>query len=259
MSNRENGIVKRFWRFVTKIGALPRWEEYKHFFQIAYFRYLVVWFTLVPLLASLLEGLQRPLVLQVGEHQLSFSLGLPFSWELLWLSSLFFFLAYVVYVIFCPAFIKQYNQYSEYSAYGHDPRWIAWQAKDVVEDPDMIAKFLERLRQKQYVTDVEESEYRRPQDGNPIVGEKQTTLYFSFEGNFYKLGMPIFGADGAEDEDAVRAIFWEIFGRYSASRVPWRWLVRALLVLSSICFLVVLGQHIAAGFYEVRHWLNLSS
>ena len=40
------------------------------------------------------------------------TLEFPFTWELLYIASLLFVLSFILYVIFCPNFIKKYRDYS---------------------------------------------------------------------------------------------------------------------------------------------------
>jgi hypothetical protein len=238
-------------------GKIPRWEKFKHFFQITYFRYLVLWFTVVPLLVSLLKGLPSPLEFFIADKHISMALGLPFSWQLLWLSSFFFLAAYVLYLIRCPSFIKEYNRYSDYLAYAHDPRWLAWVAGDLVRDNKQAAKLVERLIVKSYLTKVQdETEWKKRVTDEPVVGAKTTTLYFKSGTTLYALAMPKF-SDSCEtnvDEGAERGIFWEIFGRYSGIRIWSRVVILFFLLSSLICFSIVFFQHVGEGFCDFLIW-----
>lgn len=235
----------------------PRWEKFRDFFQITIFRYLVVWFSVVPVLAAMFASLPQSLLIPLGESsQFTINLTLPFSWQMLWLSSLFFLIAWSIYIFRCPSFVKKYNKYSDYQSYGHDHRDIVWEAsRFLASNPSNIEKkkFVERLITKKYLDTVEKVTLPENID-EPIVEEKQTCMYFTFNNKWYRLGMPIY-ENGLPSESAKNSLFWEIFGRFSGSRPCSRVFIIVFLVISASLFLIVLGQHILAGGIYVWNWL----
>ena len=101
---------------------VDRWEEYQAFFQLIILRYLIVWFSLVPVIAGLVTQLPDPLPVTIMNVTHDIELVLPFHWQLLWLSSLFFVIALAIYKVFCPKFIHKYNNFSDYCKYKHHPK-----------------------------------------------------------------------------------------------------------------------------------------
>lgn len=231
----------------------PRWETYKSFYQITIFRYLTLWFSIVPILAGILSQLPEYIPITVSGVTYNLRLVMPFSWQMLWLSSFFFLISFVIYLVRCPSFVKQYNRFSDYLSYGHDKRWISWLAKDLVEEGAELPKFISRLDSKKYLT-KHSSDFVIPQN-NPEVGTDQTIYYMKVGDNIYSLGMPRLGGSDA-DKDAERAIFWEIFGRYSNSRKFARALIMFFLVLSLVAFVIVFVQHISSGLVYLGLWLE---
>lgn len=238
-------------------NIIPRWEKYKHFFQITIFRYLVLWFTIVPILAKLLEGLTRPLDFYINNKHIVMQLELPFNWQILWLSSFFFIIALIIYYLRCPRFIKTYNKYSDYQTYSHDPRWLAWEARGLVKNEKLVRKFVERLSEKKLLNTYDNSfditKYKEPQ-----VGESQTTLYFQSDGRKYGLAVPVLDSNRNIINGSEQGIFWEIFGRYSGSRGFSRFVIALLLIFSAISFAYVFYQHISEGFHLVYNWVITS-
>ncbi|MCQ4256493.1 hypothetical protein [Stutzerimonas stutzeri] len=230
----------------------PRWEAYKSFYQITIFRYLTVWFSIVPIAAGILYGLPDPLPLSINGITYEIELSLPFNWQILWLSSFLFLISFVVYLKYCPSFIKQYNRFSDYLSYGHDRRWISWLAKSLIDEGADSKKFLTRLKTKGYLTE-HENDFIMPLE-KIKVDPLQTIAYMEFEGKIYSLGMPRLG-DSEADKDAERAIFWEIFGRYSSSKIWARNLIRLFIYLSLLAFIFVLFQHVASGFMYLCQFL----
>ena len=248
-------------RLVTSITGPDKvwthWQWYKVFFHIAILRYLVLWFAAVPVLAKLLQKVPHELTIALGDRVITLAMRLPFTWELLWVCSFTYVIALFLYNIVCPRFVKEYSSYAEYKAHMHSPRWIIWQARELVKDNSELPKLVERLKVKRYLHKVtDSSESGKGYSTTDIeVGEKQTSLYFDFRRDRYRLSMPMLDNNGNEDNDATmiadREIFWEVFGRLSSSKKGVRLLVLTLLILSLLLFLVVLVQNIWAGISYV--------
>jgi hypothetical protein len=237
------------WSSICKFfSEPPKWEEYKNFYQLTIFRYLVMWFSVVPLIAGLLSELPDPLPINFGGATYYLNLELPFNWKILWLSSFFFLTSFGLYLFRCPPFIKKYNQFSDYLAYCHDKRWMAWLIKELSESKVDFGKFLERMLEKGYATKV--SGAAQAPDENPKVLAGQTVVYLEFKSESYTAGFPVLGSAEIANE-AERGVFWEIFGRYSSSNKAYRVSIRILLLISALLFIFVLGQNICAGIFYI--------
>lgn len=230
-----------------------RWEEYQSFFQLIILRYLVVWFSIVPIIASLISQLPNPLPINIMGVPHEIDLTLPFYWQLLWLSSLFFVIALGLYKFYCPKFIHKYNNFSDYCAYKHHPRWLTWEAHRLllIADKNQRLKFIERLNTKNYLRTIK-NDVGTDTIECPIVGEQQTTINFRISDTLYQFGMPIISDT---PNDSEKDIFYELFGRYSESRPIVRFLIKALLAVSLALFLAVLCQHIYNGSVFIYKWI----
>jgi len=248
-------MVEPFHRLLTR---LPRWERYKGFFQTATVRYLIVWFTIVPIVATLLAGIPRPLPFERSGHTVSLDLDLPFSWEVLWLSSFFFFIGLVLYHLRCPAFVRRYNQFSDYLACAHDAGWLCQEARAVVHDKALVGTFSERLLAKKYAHLLPPAA-KWNETENPTIEEKQTKLRFRRGNDKLVLAMPVLDAAGHVDPEAERGLFWEIFGLFSGSRPASRAVVLVLLLASLVCFMFVLLQHIAYGLTQTFEFFDFDT
>lgn len=258
-------LLKRNW---------THWQWYKSFFSITVLRYFVIWFSVVPLLYNLFKQIpdgkinfrnikyvddpnlvQDPTVQGAIETFFSIELNVPFHWELLWVSSLFFVIALILYAIFCPGFIKKYPSFKEYKAHFHSPRWVVWEALNIVNKKSEIKSFFNRLNTKQYL--------KINNDDSISINEVkvetlQTELHFSHENKRYVLGMPILDNNEINQEKtdlAEKEIFWEIFGRFSTSNSTVRFLIIICLFLSLIFFAIPVGQNIAEGSKIIREWI----
>lgn len=232
---------------------VDRWEEYQTFFQLIILRYLVVWFSLVPVLAGLVSQLPDPLPITLLGVTHEIELTLPFSWQLLWVSSLFFVLALALYKAFCPKFVQKYSDFSSYSQYEHHPRWLSWEAHGLLKIANIKEKikFRDRLLQKKYIVELGDNIAMDLCD-EPSVQEKQTEISFRVDDKSYKLGMPIIDGDCHSERD----VFYEIFGRYSESRWHVRLIIKMFLIVSFILFVVTLVQHIYEGGVFVWSWIS---
>lgn len=227
------------------------WQWYRRFFHVAFLRYLAVWFAFVPVFANLFQKLPHEIDIVAGESKFALVIGLPFTWELLWLSSFLFMVAYALYALSCPRFVKNYSSYADYKAHMHSPRWIVWEARELAKDKNELPRLVERLLTKHYLRVVSPQDAETITTPNIIVEEKQTALYLQDKNVKYRLAMPILDSCQHEDKEATaiaeREIFWEVFGRVSSSRHVIRLVIITLLLGSLLLFLFVLGQHICAA------------
>lgn len=194
------------------------WQWYKGFFNITILRYLVTWFAIVPIALKFIENADPSLkVKDVVEIHFVNNVSLPFSLQILWISSFLFVIALFLYQFFCPGFIKTYSSYAEYLKHNHSPRWIIWESQKVIDDKNELDKLFERLKEKGYITDyqneISKSEVK--------IENEQTIIFFKHKEKNYKMGLPIVES-GNENKDktaiAEREIFWEVFGRFSSSK-----------------------------------------
>ncbi len=134
-------MINKIKRFLKKPDN--HWQSYKKLFQITVFKYLVTWFATVPFFATLFFSLPTVFKIDILHTSIeyTFNLGLPFNWKVLWFSSLSFVIAYVLYIIICPGFVRMYNSYSDYMSMMHSPRWIIWESKNIFRKRMDIEKF----------------------------------------------------------------------------------------------------------------------
>jgi len=242
-------------RFVWTVFKAKRWEEYKVFFQVNIFKYLVLWFTLVPIFAGLIEQFRGPFNLSIGDNNISFELFLPFNWQLLWMSSLCFVIALLIYSIHCPKFIRKYNNYSDYLGYAHDSRWLAHEMENFIlsATKDQVKKLVHRLQVKGFIEQLED-DFKLPIE-NPEVQSLQTVFYFESGGTKYGFGAPLLKMEKS-DSDFETGAFYELFGRFSGGRPIARWAIDLFLWLCLIFFLIAFSQHIYNGGLFVWSWIS---
>ncbi len=235
-------------------NSKTHWQWYKDFFHLAVFRYLITWFAIVPVFAKLLSKIPYEVPIRTSENfEMVFTLALPFHWQLLWLSSLFFVIAFILYKIFCPNFIIKYPNFNKYLDHNHSPRWVVWEAAEVIKSKSEISKFIERLSKKQY---IKEENFYSIKEIKPMVENKQTVLKFNFEDKTYSLGMPIIKNDNIS-ENLTSIAEKEIFGRFASSHYKIRVVISILLLFSLAAFGYVLIENIWAGLNYFVKWIYL--
>lgn len=252
--------LKQIWNWTLRVAHWVRhpkeylnenwrWEDYRDFFNVTVFRYLVLWFSVVPVLASLLSGLKPPVTLKLGNNEFTLALVMPFSWQLLWVSSLFFFLAIAVYRLWCPKFILKYHDYGEYQSRGHDQRWIVWEIARLKESGADLGSFTKTLLRKQFgKTSTEEPTPK------PLIEQNQTVYRYRIGKDVIEVGSPVLSTQNTPVPDAERGLFWEVFGTFSGSGAYARGFILFFLMVSFAIFLLVLVEHVLQGMDFVGAW-----
>jgi hypothetical protein len=72
------------------------------------------WLFLVPIVARMLSEVQSPIIVRIFEQSHSINLTLPFSWYCLYFSALSFAIGSLLYKIYCPPIISEFENFREY-------------------------------------------------------------------------------------------------------------------------------------------------
>ncbi|MCL5247755.1 hypothetical protein M4I21_18245 [Cellulophaga sp. 20_2_10] len=241
-------LLKKIYNIMA--DKILNWQWFRDFFNITIFKYFVTWFALVPIFAKLTEELPEKIKLQLNpEESYTITLLLPFKWEILWVSSLSFVIAYILYIIFSPTFVKRYFSLKDYKGFEHSPRWIVWESQKLTQSKSVdLDKFTKRMVEKNYISKIDNSEDF--ENKKVLVTKEQTYLMFEYKEENYKFSMPIL-TDGKEDKNlteiAVREIFWEIFARFSDSKIVIRFIIQFLLLTSLVTFAIPFCCSIYSG------------
>jgi hypothetical protein len=222
------------------------WQWYRDLFSITILRYFVLWFSIIPIVLHVFGTVPEEVQSTFGQAVVMLRPRLPFSWAILWLSSLSYTAALLLFVVRCPDFIKKYHTYADYVAYGHSERWIVYLVRDVyVIRGKSWEKLKNRLIEKKYAVEAVGGHDVKPE----ISIEADKSLFrFYDESKNYEIGMPLLNANGSVDESrtvtGVREMFWEIFGAHAGSRRTERGFIISLLWISVVLFAVVFLEHI---------------
>ncbi len=239
---------------------LKHWQFLRSFFDFAYLRYLLGWFALVPFVLNLLVAIPSEVIL-FEKYRLN--LTLPFTWWTLWIASLAYFIAFSLYHLFCPSFIKRYPSYAAYLTHEHSPRWIVWEfyyalnADKLAETRwgriiDYFYYLISPLREKDVIYErvitkryAIATDLKKLPSEKPIVGASATKTYFKYDGKIYELL-----CDQTEKLVKIREqeIFWEVFGHFAKQGAFVRGVISWLIGISLALVFWTVGEHVYSGF-----------
>lgn len=225
------------------------WQFLRAFFGFHYFRYLVLWFAIVPVALSILRDVPNEIWLSIGPVPIKINTSLPFNWLFLWMCAVIYIVAWSIYLWRAPRFVKHYNNYTEYKIPDHSPRWIIWEWYHYLRSAPWNA--VDILISKGLVFDFKPDPTVQSQLENypltkPEKGKDETSFIFNRYGHFFRIGL---GPDTPDCRKIEQELFWELFGATAGSRKYSRNLIWALLFVAGIMFASVIFQHIWAVVY----------
>ncbi|NDK35492.1 hypothetical protein [Rhodovulum sulfidophilum] len=206
-------------------GEKVHWHNLDGYFKPIVTRFFIAWFATAPLIASLTKNYPSIFVL-------------PFDWWILWSASLSYAIAFAIHAWKCPQFIKRYPTYLAYQARGHSPRWLVWEffgCWSAIHESGR-QKLESRVVEKKYAKETTENLVCREK---PQVLERGTIFQFPHNNKSYDLTIK----EDAPSE-AVKDLFWEIFGRWTSSFTKTRLLIWGLLALAVVLVLWTVVQDI---------------
>ena len=214
------------------------WQFLNLFFKPTVTRFFVSWFALAPVFVRVVEKLPDPLVIPTSSTFVSISLGLPFSWELLWWASLIYAIAFVMDLIICPGFVKRYPDYNTYTDRGHSPRWLVWEVYRASKSISVSAreKLFDRLISKKYAFPIVSGKL---DNSDPTVTLDGTEWIFEFNGAAHLISI-----DEELSQTRQKDLFWEILARYGGSRALARYIIWLMLAAASFFVFLVVIQNV---------------
>lgn len=229
-------------------GYGGHWQKLAFFFRLNVVRFFISWFALTPIALKLLEAMPSTWPISDGTMTFHINLSLPFSWWVLWFASLCYTMAFILYQLWCPTFIKESPDFASYSAIQHSPRWLVWQIYYSWIGISERDKFAERLITKQYAKPTDDID--QAEDAKPKVEQSGTVWKFKHHDQWYEVRV-----SESLSMDLQRDYFWEILGRWARSHPIWRHTVWGLLSLSFLATAYVVIENIVYVLaYLCRNW-----
>ena len=91
-----------------------KWSRLKSIGGHKFISSMYIWLFLVPLLANTLSNVGGSFPITVFNHTFEFKASLPFSWQAFFYSALFFTLANLIRLSFCPKIINEHSDYASF-------------------------------------------------------------------------------------------------------------------------------------------------
>jgi len=105
-------------------GVVWTWDTIKGFGQAKALRASYLFLFLVPILAKLLGNIPPTVLIPIFQIELEIPLALPFSWYVFFMSACFASIGNMVYSIFCPDLIKNYEDYIVFDEHARDGTYL---------------------------------------------------------------------------------------------------------------------------------------
>lgn len=195
------------WKQILReIGKLeirtPSWENLSKVGRDRFVRSSYFWLLFVPIAANLMSQFPDTISLRMPPNQqITFSLDLPFSWQMFFTGAVFFSIANFVYGFFCPDLIRMFPSFAEFKDEGREQEQLKdqfFKYRTERDDTSLANRILT------YVGDEELGEPQVPSDmdGPEAMAEYQYEIQlfaeegFQFtnskelESHFPKLKMP---------------------------------------------------------------------
>lgn len=242
---------------------LGHWQFLTGFFKFSFVKLFISWFAIVPVALYLFRRIPEVVIVSTApnvEFELQF--GLPFNWVILWIASLLFVLAAVLFAVFCPSFIKRHDTYEKYKIVGHSPRWVVWEVHYALEskskswlgDYDDTIAMRTRFVQKGLAELVSPTDHPIPKDENSFVSPEndRTVVYFRHGDDVYKM----YSKQAPSEEDRrENDIFWELFGYLAKTHPKVRGAIKWLIIVAFFGVAAVVLQNIWFAFEYIWQWL----
>jgi hypothetical protein len=238
---------------------LGHWQFLTGFFRFSFVKLFISWFALVPVAIAFLRRVPEIIYISPSSQQIiQLQTKLPFNWIILWVASLFFSAAAVLFLVFCPTFIRRHDTFLKYKTLGHSPRWVVWEIhyhlqpwffgkRYAISEPlrkRLIDKKL-ALPSKDGAKFLKDGQY-----STVVPHADETTLYFREGDTIYEVYSKQAPAltDTREND-----LFWELFGFLTKRWPKIRETIKWLIWLSLLLVAFVVAENI---WFAVRYILE---
>lgn len=109
--------VNRKHRLID-LRRIPTWTHLNSLGRNKILKSSYVWIVVVPVVAKLFSVLEETLTFTILNAEITLKFALPFSWQMLYLSAVFFGIGSLIYSRFCPEIVAKYDSLSDFTAEG---------------------------------------------------------------------------------------------------------------------------------------------
>lgn len=216
------------------------WQRLTPYFSSAVIKSFATWFAVAPIFVRIFGKIESPLIFTVGTKTYGIDFSLPFSWWVLWFGSILYIMSYIIYMYYCPVFVKRYPRYADFESANHSPRYLVKELSTAFNATSNQDQLVSRLQTKKFAVEIDSV----PDTTDiPSVETRGTVFYFEHSGKSYEVCI----ASDAPNE-RQRELFWEIFEPFADSHPPARITTKALLLIAYALVAFVTAQQIYTVF-----------
>lgn len=94
--------------------AFPGWKTLGGIGNSKVIRSFSIWFLVIPILAKVTEKISGPISLGLSEPPIVINWEMPFSLQVLYLATIFFTIANILYITLAPSIVKEYRSFLDF-------------------------------------------------------------------------------------------------------------------------------------------------
>lgn len=167
----------------------PGWEVLSGVGNSKLIRSLSIWFFVIPVLAKFTENMPEVIDLGIFQPTMKVQWSLPFSLQVLYLATLFFTAANILYLVFAPKIIKDYSSFSDFQEKEGSFEAIKQMFEPLLNRSSdkyqemLLLNFFSHVKTDQTLG-VHDKKYRRKFDACNVVGAHHSEAFSNIKGAY---------------------------------------------------------------------------
>lgn len=213
------------------------WASLRPYFNVTLLKFLVTWFAIVPVAVRITADFPSTTQLRFFDPPVIVHFSLPFRWWLLWLSSLFYILAMVSFLLFCPDIVGSHPKFADYKRQGNTKRFILWKLYENINHINK-PRFFDWLKRKS-LAEIDPN-YTGDAEEKPTPLGDETIYAPKYESNNYIIKMKNNEKFFQKEEE----LYWAIQENVTDYSPKIRFLITSALNISLVLFSIAVLQSI---------------
>jgi|SRR5690554_376933 len=167
----------------------PGWETLSGLGNSKLIRSLSIWFFVIPVMAKFTETVPEVIDLGIFQPTLKVQWSLPFSLQVLYLATLFFTAANILYLVFAPKIIKDYKSFSDFQEKEGSFEAIKQMFEPLLNRSDkdyqtmLLKNFFSHVKTDQNFS-MNEKQYRRKFDACNVISTHHSEAFSNIKGAY---------------------------------------------------------------------------
>ena len=196
-------------RFRKNIAGVLAWSFLRGIQNYRIVKSTYIWLFVLPVVAKLFSQLESTLRMNFYGQEVVLDVELPFAWIMLFYSALLFTVGNLIYILGCPAIIKENRSIADFKATMKTPAHLV-----------------------DYMTEKQRNEWNDTKDEFTMRMETMVGTEIAIS------------SVDREKSEFFDAEFWNIYNQQNIFRLPVRVVVLTVYVIAACCFSSVLYQNI---------------